>query len=47
MEGIEYFEKLRDAADDVVQAYKSNDENELGNALGRFALLMIQLDAMK
>lgn len=47
MEGIEAFKKLRDVADDVVKAYESNDEKEIENAIGRFMLLMIQLDALK
>jgi hypothetical protein len=47
MDNIEMFKKLRDAADDVVKAYESNDEKEIENALGRFMLLMIQLDALK
>ena len=47
MEGVEYFVKLRDACDDVIKAYESKEEKEIENALGRFMLLMIQMDALK
>lgn len=47
MEGIEFFVKLRDASDDVVKAMESKDAKETENALGRFMLLMVQLNAMK
>ena len=47
MEGIEFFKKLGKACDDVVKAYESNNESEIENAMGRFILLMIQLDALK
>ncbi|MHB8983757.1 MAG: hypothetical protein ACYC4E_00180 [Carboxydocellales bacterium] len=47
MEGIELFIKLRDACDAVVKAYESDDAEAIQNSLGRFMLLMIQLDAIK
>lgn len=47
MEGIEFFQKLGKACDDVVSAYESKDETEIENALGRFMLLMIQMDCLK
>jgi len=46
VEGIEVFRKLRDACDDVVKAIESNDEKETENAIGRFMLLMMQLDTL-
>lgn len=47
MNCIEIFKKLRDACDDVIKAYESNDAAETENALGKFMLLMVQLDALK
>ncbi len=47
MEPVEMFKKLRDTCDDVVKAMESNNEKEIENALGRFMVLMIQLDALK
>ena len=47
MEGIEVFRKLRDVCDDVIKAFESNDEAAIENSLGRFMLLMVQLDAIK
>lgn len=46
MEGIEVFKKLGKACDDVVKAYESGNETEIENALGRFMLLMIQMDSI-
>lgn len=47
MESIELFKKSRDAADDVVKAYESNDEKEIEIALCRFMLLMVKFGAIK
>lgn len=47
MEGIELFKKLRDACDGVIKAYESNDEAAKETALGKFVLLMLELDAIK
>ena len=47
MEGIEVFKKLRDVCDEVIKAMESKDETAFENALGRFMLLMLQLDALK
>ena len=44
---IEMFRKLRNACDEVILAYESNDEMAVENAIERFVLLMIQLDAIK
>jgi hypothetical protein len=46
-ESIEFFKKLRDVADGVVKAYEAEDEKLLEDAMGRFLLLMIQMDALK
>jgi hypothetical protein len=47
MEQMEFFIKLRDACDAVINAHNENDMGKLENAIGKFALLMIQLDALK
>lgn len=47
MESIEFFRKLGKACDDVVKAYESNSETEVENAMARFIVLMIQMDALK
>lgn len=47
MEGVEIFKKLRDSCDEVIKAYESEDEAAIENALGKFLLLMFQLDALK
>jgi len=47
MEGIDFFIKLRDVSDEVIKAFESKDESAIENALGKFALLMIQMDCMK
>lgn len=47
MEGIDIFKKLRDACGDVVDSMESENAEKTEAALGRFMLLMIQLDALK
>lgn len=47
MEGIEVFKKLRDACDEVIKSYESKDETVIATALGKFMLLMLELDAIK
>ncbi len=47
MEDIEVFKKLRDVCDEVIKAYKQGNEKAVEDALGRFMLLMMQLDALK
>ncbi len=47
MDGIEIFIKLRDACNEVIKAYESKDETAIENALGKFMLLMVQLDCLK
>lgn len=47
MEGIEVFKQLRDVCGEVVDALESNDKNKTEAALGKFMLLMVQLDALK
>lgn len=47
LDGIEFFKKLRDVSDAVVQAMDSGDEEKIETALGRFMLLMVQMDALK
>jgi len=47
MEGIDFFVKLRNICDDIVNAYESKDEAEIENALGHFMLLIIQMNALK
>lgn len=39
--------KLRDACNEVIKAYESKDETAIENALGKFVLLMVQLDCLK
>ena len=47
MEPIEFFTKLRDVCDEVVQAYEGNVREALDEATDKFMLLMIKLDCMK
>lgn len=47
MDSIEIFKKLRDVCDEVVKAYESKDEAAIEGALGKFMLLMVQLDCLK
>lgn len=47
MEPIEGFKKLRDVSSDMVKAYEDEDETALEAAMGRFIMLMIQMDALK
>ncbi|MBT2615320.1 MULTISPECIES: hypothetical protein [unclassified Bacillus (in: firmicutes)] len=47
MEQIEAFKKLRDACDDIVNAYDKEDEKELETAMGRFLFLCMQLQSLK
>ena len=47
MEGIEVFRQLRDVCDEIVKAMESEDAQKTETALGKFVLLMVQLDALK
>jgi len=47
MGGIEIFIKLRDICDEVIKAYESENQKAIENALGKFMLLMVQLDCLK
>jgi hypothetical protein len=42
---LEVFKMLHKTTGDVIDAW--NNEEELENAMGRFILLMLQLDALK
>ncbi|MGG6447328.1 hypothetical protein [Pseudobacillus badius] len=47
MDGIEFFKKLRDVSNDIVQAHDKEDTAALESAMGRFVLLMIQAESFK
>jgi hypothetical protein len=47
VEPLEMFKKLRDVCDEVVNAMESEDETATENALGKFMVLMMKLDALK
>lgn len=44
---IYLFIKIRDACDRVIKAYELDDEEKVMDSLGRFMLLMMELDAIK
>ncbi|MYL41815.1 hypothetical protein [Virgibacillus salexigens] len=46
-EKIEFFKKLRDISDEIIQAYEKDDEKELESASGRFLYLMMTADGLK
>lgn len=43
---VEAFRKLRDVCNDIVVAHESGDKKEQESAMGRFLLLMVQLEVM-
>ncbi|KLU64031.1 hypothetical protein DEAC_c40250 [Desulfosporosinus acididurans] len=47
MDILEMFKKLRDVSGEVVEALENGDEEKAKTAMGKFLLLMIQLDALK
>ena len=47
MEPIEMFRKLRDVSDEVVKAMEREDAEATENAMGKFMILMMKLDAIK
>jgi hypothetical protein len=47
MEPIEMFKKLRDISDEIIKALESEDEKAAESAMGRFVMLMVQLDCLK
>lgn len=47
MEALEKFKKLRDISNEIVIAIENEDEEALNAAMGKFLLLMIQLDCLK
>ena len=47
MDGLEVFKKLRDTCAEVVDALESEDAEKTETALGKFMLLMAQLDCLK
>jgi uncharacterized MnhB-related membrane protein len=47
MDTIEIFKKMRDVCDCVVKALEAEDVEATEAALGKFMLLMVQLDALK
>ncbi len=47
MDTIEIFRKMRDVCDGVVKAMEIEDAEATEAALGKFMLLMVQLEALK
>ncbi len=47
MEPIEVFKAMRDSCDEVVKAMESEDAEAIETAIGKFAVLMMKLDALK
>jgi len=47
MDGLEVFKKIRDVCGEVVDALESEDAEKTEAALGKFMLLMMQLDCLK
>ena len=45
--GIESIRRLRNACDAIVQASDAEDEQAIEDALGKFLLALMQLDALK
>ena len=46
-EMIKVYRKLGEACNDVANALEGDDEKELENAMGRFVILCMQMDALK
>lgn len=47
MKEIEFFKKLRDLSGEIVQAHDDGDIEKFESALGKFALLMIEMECLK
>ena len=47
LEGIEVFKRIRDVCDDILKAYESENEKEFEAAMGRFLMLMIELQSTR
>ncbi len=47
MEPIETFKKLRDSCDAIIKALESEDIEAIESAMGRFLMLMLELEALK
>ena len=46
-ESIEFFKKLRYLSTEIVEGYENEDTEKVKKAMGEFALLMMQMDALK
>ncbi len=44
---VELIRKMRDTCDQLVKALVNEEEDEIESALGRFMLLMMQMNAME
>lgn len=44
---LEFFKKLCDVSNEIVNAIESEDEKELEAAMGRFLFLMVQAESLK
>jgi len=47
MEPLEMFKAMRDSCDAVIKAMESDDPEAIEAAIGKFAVLMMKLDALK
>jgi hypothetical protein len=47
MEPIEVFRKMRDVCDEVIKAMESENVEVIETAIGKFAVLMMKLEALK
>lgn len=47
MDVLEMFKKLRDVSGEVVEALENEDTEKTETAMGKFLLLMVQLEALK
>ncbi|MBZ5212968.1 MULTISPECIES: hypothetical protein [Bacillus] len=50
MEPVDLFKKLRDVSDDIVKVLEgegADDEKELERVLGRFFILMMEIEGLK
>ncbi|MCM3425543.1 hypothetical protein [Bacillus paralicheniformis] len=43
---IEMFKKMRVACDSMIKALEAEDEEEIENAMGKYLITMLQLQAM-
>ncbi|MBC2721813.1 hypothetical protein [Desulfosporosinus sp.] len=47
MEAIDIFKKLRDVSNEMVEALEVEDSQKTEVAMGKFLVLMMQLEALK